>query len=417
MRESSEGKVSVHMLTLAEAQDLLRRGIRAPGNERVALDQAVGRVLADAIIAAKPYPEFNASSMDGYAVASVTVRAANVRLPVVGESRAGTRPPPLTAGTAMRIFTGAILPEGADAVVMQEDVVREGDYALFGKKATRWQFVRGRGEDLAEGAVALPSGLRLGASQIALCALLDRVWLPVTKRPHVAIIPTGSELRAAGEAGVLGMIPEANGVAVASMCRNVGATTTLFPPAPDIQEALDSTFAEALRAADVIVTIGGVSVGDHDMVRPTLEKLGVKTTFHKIALKPGKPLLFGQLGDRHVLGLPGNPVSALVTFAFFGAPLLRLLQGESHAFPMPARATLGKTMRHAKGRLELVRGTVRLDPRDGAWVAMPLPNQASGAVSTLATADTLIALPAEQDTFLEGTTVDVYSCKDLGLST
>ncbi|MFO0664198.1 MAG: gephyrin-like molybdotransferase Glp [Polyangiaceae bacterium] len=405
------------MLTLAEAQDLIRQGIRAPVIERVALDQAVGRVLAEPVVAAEPYPVFNASSMDGYAVSSVMVRTANVRLPVVGESRAGSRPSKLAPGTAMRIFTGAPLPEGADAVIMQEDVIREGGHALFGKKATQWQFVRGRGEDLGEGATALAAGVRLGASQIALCALLDRVWLPVTRRPHVAIVPTGSELRAAGEAGIPGMIPEANGVAVAAMARNVGATTTLFPPAPDIQEALDSTFAEALRGADLIVTIGGVSVGDHDMVRPTLEKLGVRTTFHKIALKPGKPLLFGQLGDRHVLGLPGNPVSALVTFAFFGAPLLRLMQGETHAFPTPARAALGKTMRHAKGRLELVRASVHLDPRDGAWVATPLPNQASGAVSTLATADALIALPADQETFTQGTPVDVYSCKDLGLAT
>lgn len=404
------------MLTLAEAQELVRKGIRTPASERVALDQAIGRVLADDVVAMNPYPEFNASSMDGYAVASATVRAANVRLPVVGESRAGSRTSKLAPGTTMRIFTGAPLPEGADAVVMQEDVVREGDYAMFGTKAERWKFVRGRGEDLERNAVALAAGVRLGAAQIALCALLDRVWLPVTKRPHVAIIPTGSELRAAGEAGVFGMIPEANGVAISAMCRGVGATTTLFPPAPDIQEALDSTFAEALRAADLIVTIGGVSVGDHDMVRPTLEKLGVITTFHKIALKPGKPLLFGQLGERHVLGLPGNPVSALVTFAFFGAPLLRLMQGERNAFPTPARATLGKTMRHNKGRLELVRATVRLDARTGAWIAMPLRNQASGAVSTLATADALIALDAEQETFLEGSPVDVYSCKDLGLA-
>jgi molybdopterin molybdotransferase len=349
--------------------------------------------------------------MDGYAV-----RAADITesaLVVGGESRTGVpTSAPLVPGTAWRIFTGAELPQGADAVIMQEDAAREGEHVTFATRPAPSENVRRRGEDLAAGATALPRGTILGARHIALAATCDRAWLDVGRRPVVAIVGTGDELRAPGTPGRPGSIPESNAAAVRAMAIAAGAIARVAPFARDERALTERALDEALRGADLLVTIGGVSVGDHDVVRPALEAIGCAIEVYKVAIRPGKPLTIGRRGAAITLGLPGNPASAMVTFALFGVPLLRALQGAARPAPAPLPATLASDVRHAPGRATFLRATLRAE--GGRLVASPLANQASGAVTTMARADALAVVPAAAERLRAGDAIDVYPLGELG---
>ncbi len=405
------------MLSLAEAQKRLLSLVPAPRVQEVTLVEAGGRRLVGAVCAARPWPLFDYSAMDGYAAAASTFEGDGPwRLPVDGESRAGSTPPPLAAGTLMRIFTGAPMPTGADIVIMQENVVRSGDAADVTARPRPGQHVRRKGEDLEAGAVALASGTRLGPVQLSLLAMLDRAAAPVAALPRVTIVPTGDELRAPGAPGAEGSIPESNAVALRAMAAACGAAVRVTSPARDESGGLAADLASALETSDVVITIGGVSVGDHDLVRPTLEQLGVEIDLYKVAIKPGKPLTVGVRGrgtDRPVvvLGLPGNPVSALVTFAMFGAPLLRAWQGDPAPLPLPLPATLGAPVAHAPGRLELVRAI--LDRSGERLVVTPVSAQASGALFGLAHAHALLEVPLEAGDLGVGAAVKVHLLSEL----
>jgi molybdopterin molybdotransferase len=294
-------------------------------------------------------------------------------------------------------------------VIMQEDADRAGDRVKFRTKPVAGAFVRKRGDDLRAGDVALAKGTRMSASEIAMLASLDRADVLVAKAPRVAIVPTGDELRAPGVAGGPASIPESNSRALAVMAECAGAHVTTTAPAPDELERVKHAFEEALATCDVLVTIGGVSVGDHDVVKEALEACGVRLDFWRVAIKPGKPLAVGTRGDAVVLGLPGNPVSAMVTFALFGAPLLRAMQGDARPLPQHARMKLAAAATHKTGRLELARAKV-----DAGRVTI-LSNQASGAIVGLCRADVLACLPADVERFDAGADVDVYPFAELGL--
>jgi molybdopterin molybdotransferase len=321
----------------------------------------------------------------------------------------------------MRIFTGAALPTGADAVVMQENVTRDRDDAVFTTRPRAFQNVRRRGDDLGAGSVAIARGTRLRPSHLALAASLDQHALPVVARPEVAILATGDELRRPGTEAVPGTIPESNTVVLRAMARRAGARARSLPYVRDEQSATERAFAAALEEADVVVTIGGVSVGDHDLVRPALEAVGVSLDFWRVAMKPGKPLAVGRFTrpstssrrrDAIVLGLPGNPSSAMVTFAVFGVPLLRAMQGDSRPFPSTHRAQMTRSHAHDPGRLELARATLG-HSNDGRLTVTTLGNQASGAVTTMADADALAIIPAEANGVAAGAEVDVLLLADL----
>jgi molybdopterin molybdotransferase len=317
-------------------------------------------------------------------------------MPVVGESRAGSRDVALLPSeSVMRVFTGAPLGPGADAVVMQEDVTREGDVARFRSRPSQGAHVRKRGEDLAKGDVAIARGTRMRAAHVALAASLDRAWVYVARRPIVAIVGTGNELRPHGSPGAPGSIAESNGCALRAMVYRAGGLARVARFVEDDARATERALAEGLDGSDVMITIGGVSVGEHDLVRPALEKVGVSLDFWKVAIKPGKPLAVGRRGRSVVLGLPGNPVSALVTFALLGAPLLRAMQGDREPIPAPRRGRLTRSVRHAPGRLELVRATLAYDA--AGLNVTPLANQASGAPVSLARADALACIPADSE--------------------
>lgn len=375
------------------------------------LDECDGRVLGEDLVAPADLPGFDYSSMDGYALRARDLEGEPPhRLPVRGESRTGAVPGALAPKTAMRIFTGAALPEGADAVVMQENVAREGDIAVITTKTRPGQSVRKRGEDLRAGSVAIAKGTRLRAAHLALAASLDRAHIAVAKRPEVAFLATGDELRRPGTDPVPGTIPESNTVALRAMARRAGAHAKAYPYVRDDRAATERAFASALAEADVVVTIGGVSVGDHDLVRPALEAVGVKLDFWRVAIKPGKPLAIGTKGRTIVLGLPGNPASAMVTFALFGMPLLRALQGDAHPVPKLHRAKMTRAHAHDPGRLELARASVSHGP-DGLMVTT-FGNQASGASTTMAQADAIVFIPEDATGVSAGADVDVLLLSD-----
>jgi molybdopterin molybdotransferase len=402
------------LVSFDEALARVLAGADRLGTERVAVELAAGRVLAETIRAPLAVPAFTHATMDGYALATASLAAeAPWRLEVAGESRAGAAGPPLAPRSAQRIFTGAPLPAGADAVVMQEDVERDGDAISVRARATPGDNVRVAGSDLAAGAVALEEGLRLHPGHLGLAASLDRPVLSCARRPVVAVVATGDELRRPGEPGPPESIAESNGIVVGAIARSLGAETTLLPFARDALRATVTAFEHALATSDVLVTIGGASVGDHDLVRPALEAAGARLELAGVRLKPGKPFAFARRGAARVLCLPGNPASATLTFLLFGAPLVRALQGERSP-PLPWRSVaLSDGLARRPGRLELARARLRAgsDPP----TATLLDDQASGAVTSFARAELLVELPADRERFVPGERLRALALRDLWL--
>jgi molybdopterin molybdotransferase len=404
------------VLSFADALRRVLDGVEPLGVERLGLRAAAGRVLASDLVAGQGLPRFDHSAMDGYAVDTRDFEGAGPwRLRVNGESRAGAAAPALERGCACRIFTGAPLPAGADAVILQEDARAQGGSASssgfaavsFDEAPRASQNIRRRGDDLAHGSVALRAGTRLGAHQLGLAAALDQVDVLVARRPRVSIVCTGDELRAPGASGSPSSIPESNGLCVALESERVGALAELAPLASDDARATASTFASLLGTTDVLITIGGVSVGDYDVVRPALEAAGATLDFWKVQIKPGKPLVYGRCGKTRILGLPGNPVSAQLTFALFGLPLLRALQGERDPLPRFRSALLLADLRQKPGRLGFYRA------RSSAQGVLPLVNQASGNVVSLSEADALIAVPADSSGYSAGEQVEILRLAEL----
>ena len=374
---------------MEEARARMLAGLAPGPAETVPLEAALGRTLAEDVTAVRDQPPYDASAMDGWAVREAELGGGPLR--VQGESAAG-RPfaAPLAAGAAVRVFTGAAVPAGADRVVIQEEAVREGDLVrLAPEGATR--HVRPRGGDFRAGAVLLPRGARVDAWRLALAASAGRGSLRVAPRPRLAILSTGEEIVEAGAPAGDHQIFESNGPAIAARARAWGGDPVRLKPARDEEAAI----AAAVEGCDaeLVVTVGGASVGDHDLVKPALRRLGLELEVESVAMRPGKPTWFGRLADgRRVLGLPGNPASALVCAELFLRPLLLTWQGADPAFPLrPVRLAepLGATgPREHWMRARLSAG------EDGSTLAAPFPDQDSSLVAVLTAADALIRRPA-----------------------
>jgi molybdopterin molybdotransferase len=363
--------------------------------ERLPLLSALGRFLARDVHAQHDAPPFDNSAMDGYSVRAHETRGATHEQPVAlraeGESRAGgPTPPALVAGVAQRIFTGAAMPEGADAVVIQEDTRREGERVQVLEAIEVGGNVRKRGSDLRAGQWMLKAGARLAAGELGLLASQDIASATVHRRPRVAIVSTGDELRDIGEPARPGSIVNSNAYMIAAQVMDAGGEPWVLPPVADRLDAATAAIREGLRA-DVLVLIGGVSVGEYDVVRDALAAAGVTLDFWKVRMKPGKPVAFARAGAVPVLGLPGNPVSAWVTFELFVRPGLRRMLGD----PSPARprttVRLASAIARSPGRTEFARA--RLDGE----VAHLFPRQGSGTIPSIAQVDALVILPAERD--------------------
>ena len=386
-------------------------------HESLELHLADGRVLAEDVAPPFDLPAFDASTMDGYAVARESLAETGGALLLAGESRAGHAPRALAKDTTMRIFTGAMLPEGADAVVMQEHVEArdedDGKRIVFPKRPPALANVRRRGSDLARGEAAISKGTRLGPADLALAASCDRGAIVVATRPRVSLITNGDELRAPGAVGPAGSLPESNAIAIATMARRAGAQVVVGKTLPDVRATVARALDEAMSTADLVVTIGGVSVGDHDVVRGALEDAGISLDFFRVAIKPGKPLVVGTRKGAILLGLPGNPASAMVTFALFGVPLLRTMAGDRSPLPRTVPARLAHAVAHEPGRMELVRAT--LANEEGTLVARAVRHQASGAGIGIAKANALVVIPRDASSLEAGALVEAYPFEELCL--
>jgi len=400
------------MIGFEEAREtVLASAVRVSG-ETVALERALGRVLAEPVRARGALPPFSYSAMDGFALrAGALEGSAPWRVPLAGESRTGHVPEPLVPGHACRISTGARIPDGADAVLPVEIVERQ-DGAIAVRDAVRpGQHVRLAGEDLEVGAVALPAGKRLDPASLGLLASLDHVEVAVARRPRVVVLCTGDELRKAGATAEPGKIPDSISLPLSALAAQAGADVRRVDYVKDEQQPTEHAVRAALQEADLLLTVGGVSVGEHDWVRPALAAEGIVLDFYKVAIKPGKPITFGRRGPAgpSVLALPGNPASALITFALFGMPLLRAMQGDATPLPRTLPMTLTNAVRHKPGRLEFLRARVE---RTSPSTVTALDNQASGALTSLAWADTLVLFPAESAELAAGAGVAVLSFSD-----
>lgn len=379
------------LLPVADALAQVLDGAEPLPSERVPLGEAEGRVLAEDLAALRTQPPEDVSAMDGYAVRAEDVASAPARLKLIGEVAAG-RPfaGRVNAGEAARIFTGGVLPAGSDTVVIQENTTREGDTVIVGKPATRGRNVRIAGLDFRKGDVRLTKGRRLTGRDVALAAAMNHPAVPVHRRPRVAIVATGDELVAPGTEPGPGQIVYSNVFALAAVARREGAEVIDLGILPD---RLDETILGVRRArdlgADVLLTAGGASVGDYDLVQPALAAEGLALSFWKIAMRPGKPMLSGRLGAMRVLGLPGNPVSAYVCSVLFLIPLIRRLSGRSDVALPTGSGLLGRDLPANDERADYLRASLtRRD--DGNWVATPFPVQDSSMLVPLAAADCLV---------------------------
>ena len=385
------------LIPVAEALERALALVAPLGAEDVPLRGAGGRVLARPVVARHPQPPFDASVMDGYAVRAEEARP-GATFRVVGEAAAGGGPAPAVGpGQAVRILTGAPMPEGASRVVIQEDVAREGDAITLSDALDPGPYVRPAGGDFAPGD-ALPPGV-LTPGRVALAAAMGAAVLPCARRPAVAILATGDELVPPGEPLGPGRIHASNGYGLAAMVEAAGGEARLLPIARDDERSLREVIGLA-EGADVVVTMGGASVGDRDLVGPVLEAMGMRRSFWRVAMRPGKPLMAGRLGGAAVLGLPGNPVSSLVCGRVFLVPMLRRMLGLDPAeAPLPMR--LASPLGANGPRAHYMRAA-----REGGAVRVA-ERQDSALLSVLAASDALVVRPPGDPARREGDFVDV----------
>lgn len=396
------------MQSIAEALSSMMPAFSTLGEEEVPLLEAVGRYLSRDVTARFDSPSFDNSAMDGYAVRAEDVATADkgapVRLEVRGESRAGgPLPGELAPGTACRIFTGATMPPGSDAVVIQEDTEREGDFVDVLEASETGKHVRARGSDVRSASLLLPRGARLLPGELGILASQNVESVFVYRRPTVALLSTGDELRQLGDVIGPGSIVNSNVYVLAEMLRHVGVDPIAYPAAPDVLPDIEAALRQALEA-DVVITMGGVSVGEYDLVHRAYESVGIEPTFWKVRIKPGKPLTFALHEGTPVIGIPGNPISAMITFEVLVAPCLRKMLGDPAPHPQPVRARLASGYRRRPGRVEIARGRV---VRDGAELLVRLNDkQGSGSLPSFVGVNALVIFPADRGAFEAGETVD-----------
>ncbi|MCU0810889.1 MAG: molybdopterin molybdotransferase MoeA [Thiobacillaceae bacterium] len=369
---------------------LLERAHGVTATETVALTQALGRVLAAPQTSAITVPPMDNSAMDGYAVRVADVAVAGVRLPVSQRILAGAVGQPLQPGTAARIFTGAPLPPGADAVLMQEYCEATGEDVVINAMPRPGENIRRAGEDIRSGAEILAAGSRLGAAEMGLAASVGLAELPVFKKLKVACFFTGDELVTPGTPLQSGQIYNSNRYTLSGLVNGLGCELIDLGIVPDTLEATEAALARASQQADVVITSGGVSVGEADYVKAAVEKLG-RVEMWKVAMKPGKPLVYGRVNDTDFIGLPGNPVSAFVTFCLFVRPFLLKRMGASDVLYSAYAVQADFAWTRAGARREFLRARLQPNGRLGLF-----PNQGSGVLTSCAWADGLVDLEVGQ---------------------
>lgn len=402
------------MISVAEARRKVLQPLKPTGVETVSVSDALGRVLASDLNARVTQPPVAVSAMDGYAVRARDVAETPAVLEQIGTAPAGSAyDGTVGPGQAVRIFTGGPVPAGADAIVIQEDVDTDGLGIIVNVGAPKGKFVRPAGLDFKEGEVGLTAGHLLGARDVALAASMNCPWLRVHRRPRVAILATGDELVMPGESIGPNQIVSSNNVGLCAFVEASGAEPIDLGIALDNEDSLRSLAAGA-KGADMLVTIGGASVGDHDLVRSVLGNVGLNVDFWRIAMRPGKPLMFGHLGETAMLGLPGNPVSALVCSLIFLRPALRKMLGMGESTTLYEKAVLGCDITPNDRREDYLRATLSRDNL-GNLVATPFEIQDSSMLSRLAHANCLIIRRPHAPAAPKGTQVPIIQM-DVGVA-
>ncbi|XWN30582.1 MAG: molybdopterin molybdotransferase MoeA [Devosia sp.] len=383
------------MIGVDEARERLFRAAPAPARETIPLAEGAGRILAADTAAKRTQPPFNASAMDGYALSHGDIASGAVR--VVGEAVAGKAyGHPIGRGEAVRIFTGAPVPEGADTVLIQEDAVVDGTSFTTTASVTAGAHIRRKGLDFEDGAALLGKGHRLRARDLALLGAGGHADLTVTRRPKVAFLATGDELVPPGTIPGPDQIVASVTPTLSAMVADAGGQTMDLGIVPDRQDAIEAAAREGLDQADLLVTLGGASVGDHDLIRPALEGLGIALDFWRVAVRPGKPLMFAPAPM--VLGLPGNPVSSVVCSVLFLCPLVLAMQGASNPGPTVLAGTLGAPVGQNGPRRDHMRARIDEDGR-----IAPFSVQDSSMLSVLAKADCLLVREPRESAAEAGT--------------
>lgn len=380
------------MISVAEALALVLADTPTLGAERVPLLDGLGRIAAESVTSSRIVPSADNSAMDGYAVRATDLANATspIRLQVLGVAPAGTLAPEVRPGTAYKIFTGSVVPPGADTVVKVEDTEERDGVVTIATPPAAHANVRRAGEDIAAGTVVLQAGTRLGPADLGVLASIGRATVQVVRRPRVAILSTGAELVEVDVPPGPGQVVNSNAYSLAAAVLDAGGEPLLMPIARDQRDEIRAALAEAARA-DVVLSSGGVSVGDFDFVKEELDAFGVARRFWRVAQKPGKPLTFGRREQTLFFGLPGNPVSALVCFHLYVRPALRKLAGHTRLHLPVVQATLATPIKTAASLTEFVRVQLR---RDGdGWTAQPAASQSSGVLSAMSAGAGLLIAP------------------------
>lgn len=398
------------MLTVEQALEQVLARVAPLETERVDLRGALGRVLAEPVTSRREIPPWPNSSMDGYALRAADTVGAPVRLAVVGRVAAGELPARrIGPRQAIRLFTGAPLPDGADAVVPQEDAQPDGDQVVVQTRVEEGAFVRPRGEDVRAGDQVLDAGHVIGAAEVGLLATLGHVPVLVHRRPRVAVLSTGNEVADLGHEPGPGQIPNTNSYSLMAQVLEAGAEPIVLGVAADTIEALDGRLGWAGRA-DVVVTSAGVSVGELDLVRAALERAGAELHLWRVAMRPGKPVTFGTLGRRLVFGLPGNPVSAMVTFELFVRPALLRMAGHGRIDRPRIVGRAAEVIPNPGPRRGYLR--VRVDRDDGGYAVRLTGEQGSAVLRSMVLADGLAVVHG--DTTLQvGDRVEVMLLREV----
>jgi len=397
------------LIAVEQALETILSRIKVLGTERMDILSGRGRVLAQDIHASLNVPPFDNSAMDGYAVKFSDIAGSSAenptRLKVIGDLPAGySFSPTLQNGEALRIMTGAPVPDGADTVIMQEDTQTHENFVRILKAGSRGANIRRAGEDIRKGDRLIPAGTKLRPAQIGILASTRRACISVFQRPRVAILSTGDELVDIDEEITEGKIVTSNSYSLTALVAECGGIPVTLGIARDTKEALKERLLEGLHA-DIILSSGGVSVGDYDFVKDVLEELGLDMQFWQVSMRPGKPLAFGILGGKPCFGLPGNPVSVMVSFEQFVRPALRKMTGHKNLFRPTVTAIAEEKVTTKKGLKYFVR--CRIKPTEGSYRATTTGEQGSGILMSMAAANGLMIVPEDQETVLPGDRVKV----------
>ncbi|MGV7221103.1 MAG: molybdopterin molybdotransferase MoeA [Nitrospinales bacterium] len=397
------------MITVDEALKTILAKIPFKGLEKIPISQALGRVLMEDIIAKRSNPPMDNSAMDGYALISTDILSATpenpVHLKMTDEVAAGyVAEKTLEKGQAIRIMTGAPIPKGADSVIMQEDTEKDGDHILIKDKTEVEENIRLAGEDVKEGETVIQKGVTITPAHIGMMAVAGKASIFVSQRPLVGILSTGDELVDLDETPTGPCIYNSNGYMLEAQIRSAGGIPCYMGIATDDEKDLMEKFESALKC-DIVVSSGGVSVGDYDLVKASLKKMGQDMLFWKVSMKPGKPLAFGKINDKPIFGLPGNPVSSYVSFEQFARPAIKKMMGASDLKRKTVQARLTKSIKKKAGRLHFLTSIVSWE--DGEPTVTPAQEQGSGILKSTVYANGLLIFPLEESEIAEGEMVTV----------